>query len=257
MIRTRTLISSSLVLALSVALGAGCKPEPPGGTTPPDSGNAAGDGGGSGGDGGAATGNGGGDGGDGGGNGGAAGGDGGGSGDLLAKAIATECPAEVDEEAPTSVFNDAVLIRLPKGVETFVEETPFFAYANPKNAPSVTCVEGVPEATITDGRMGYFEDDKKKPAKESAREVMEQLGYKEAKILEESGGGSGDRRNYTMILDAPEEEGVPPATAMLHLKSAHGRMHYILWAAHPDAWNALKATFKKSAEGMLLLNPEG
>jgi len=251
-IRTRTLISSSLVFALSVALGAGCKPEPPGGTTPPDSGNAAGTGGGDsgGGDGG------GGDGGNGGGDGGNGGGDVSDD-DLMAKAIATECPAEVDEEAPTSVFNDAVLIRLPKGVGSFVEETPFFAYMNPSNAPSVSCVEGVQEATITDGRMGYFEDDKKKDIKESAREVMEQLGYQDATVLEEKGGGSGDRRTYSMSLEAPEAEGAPAAKAYLHLKSAHGRMHYILWAAHPNAWNALKATFKKSADGMLLLDPAG
>lgn len=256
MIRTRTLISSSLVIALSVALGAGCKPEPPGGTTPPDGGNAAGDGGGSeaGGDGGGEAG------GDGGG--GEAGGDGGaaaGGDDLLAKAIATECPAEVNQEAPTSVFGDAVLIRLPKGVASFVEETPSFAYMNPKPAPSVTCVEGVPEATITNGLMGYFQDDKKKDMETFAKETIEATGYTQAgaTVKDAKSGGSGDRRTYSATLEVPEADGMPPATAYFHMKSAHGRMHYVVWETHPDAWNALKATFKESADKMLLLNPGG
>jgi hypothetical protein len=232
----RTLILASLALGLTSSFA--CKPKPPEGTTPPDDATADADTGkkgrkgkkgkkgddGGGDDGGAAE-----------------------SEDPTQKV----CPAE-NGDVPTTVFLESTLVKLPKGVEAMVEQTPFFATMNPSQVESVSCVEGLPGAMISFGAMGYFEDDQKKDIKQSAAETIKSIygDTLDVKMSEESSGGGGDRRSFQAVMDIPPDpqNGKPdPARGLIALKSAYGRMYWMIWETHPNAWNALKESFKKAA----------
>ena len=248
--RRITVTAASMFVGLMLAMG--CKPATPDGTTPPGedtgSSDAAGDAGssdapaGDSGDAGASD---------------APAGDAGGD-DPYAVAVRTECPADVNQDMPVSIFEDAVLMRLPKGVEAFVEQNPFFATMNPSNAESTTCVEGVPGATITFGATGYFQDDPEQTMDQYLTETLEALGYPaETKVNAGAAKGSGAKRSITAELEVPAGEGKGEARAFLQLKSSHDRMHWLVYECETPAWNALKATFAESAKSMLLLNPGG
>ncbi|MGB1701000.1 MAG: hypothetical protein ACPHRO_13660, partial [Nannocystaceae bacterium] len=178
--------------------------------------------------------------------------------DPYAIAVRTECPADVNQDMPTSVFNDAVLIRLPKGVEAFVEQNPFFATINPSKPESTSCVEGVPGATILNGAMGYFQDDPEMDMEQYLKDTVEGYGYPldTTKIEMGPAKGKGSKRSITADLDVPAGNGAPAARAHVMIKGGHGRMHWLIYECEAPAWNALKATFKESAKTMILLNPD-
>ena len=252
----RRTIAPVTALFFGLALAMGCKPATPAGTTPPgeDTGaSAASDEGAAASDDGAAAGD----------DGAAAADDGGSakadasSNDPYAVAVRTECPADVNQDLPTSVFNDAVLIRLPKGVEAFVEQNPFFATMNPSKTDSTGCVEGVPPATITFGAMGYFQDDPEMQMDQYLKDTVESLGYPEGTTVNAGAAkGKGSKRSITADLEVPAAEGKGEARAFVMLKASHERMHWVVYECETPAWNALKATFKASAKSMLLLNPD-
>jgi hypothetical protein len=231
-------------LALGLSSSFACKPKPPEGTTPPEDATAA-----------AAD--------DGGkkgkkgkkGNKGDAGDKGGGEEEDPVKKV---CPAE-NGDVSTPVFAESALVKLPKGVAAMVEQNPFFATMNPPQVESVSCVKDVPGAMITFGAMGYFEDDKKKDIKLTADEAINTIyGGLAVTKSEETSGGGGDRRSYTVVIDVPPDpqNGKPdPAKALVTLKSAYGRMYWMIWETHPNAWNALKNTFKFSSDDLLFLDP--
>ncbi len=248
----RQTIAPVTALFFGLALAMGCKPATPDGTTPPGEDGAAktaaSDDGAAADDGGSKQ---------------AAADDGGSkqaaanSNDPYAVAVRTECPADVNQDMPTSVFNDAVLIRLPKGVEAFVEQNPFFATMNPSKTDSTGCVEGVPPATITFGAMGYFQDDPEMEMAQYLKDTVESLGYPEGTTVNAGAAkGKGSKRSITADLEVPAAEGKGEARAFVMLKASHERMHWVVYECETPAWNALKATFKASAKSMLLLNPD-
>ena len=234
-------------------LAMGCKPATPDGTTPPGedtgSSDAAGDAGssdapaGDSGDAGASD---------------APAGDAGGD-DPYAVAVRTECPADVNQDMPVSVFEDKMLIRLPKGVQDIVEDTPFSGYINPRPAESTTCVDGVAGATIINGETGFFKDDPRRPMGKVLNDVLfSTISFPEtSKVDLGTEKGSGAKRTVTAEVTVPAAENKAESKAFVMLKSAHGRMHYLVYECETPAWNALKATFKESAKSMLLLNPDG
>ena len=176
--------------------------------------------------------------------------------DPIAIAIRTECPAEVGD-SPVSVFNDNVLIRLPKGVEAFVEQNPMFATINPSKPESVSCVDGVAGAQITFGGMGYFSDDPEMTMNDFLKDTMASIGYPEgAKVNVESEKSKNGKRSIVASIEFTIE-GEGEKRAYVTLKSAHDRMHWLAYECDVGTWNALKATFKSSAKSMLLLNPDG
>ena len=69
--------------------------------------------------------------------------------------------------------------------------------------------------------------------------------------------GSGAKRTLTAEVTVPAAENKAESKAFVMVKSAHGRMHYLVYECETPAWNALKATFTESAKSMLLLNPGG
>jgi hypothetical protein len=90
-----------------------------------------------------------------------------------------------------------------------------------------------------------------------ARETLEAAGYGAgATISDEAESGGADRRVYTATVELPGDAQNPePVKLMFVMKSAYGRMYYLIFETHPNAWNALKATFKESADSLLFLNP--
>lgn len=242
----RSLATTSLILAL---IAPACGPETPGGTTPPsDATEKTSES-----DGGEST---------------PAqeGGDAGDAGDA-SKSEGTE-PAQPAAEdpskkvcdakvlgAPTALFAESMLIRLPHGMDpdSLVEETPFFIRA--PSFDSVSCVEGLPGATVSFTAMGYFEDDPKKSVTDYRDETFEALGYpKGLKFSQEQTNG----RNYEVAADVPPDAKNPePAKAWFVLKSKYGRMYYVIYQVHPNAWNAMKKTLKLSTDKMFLLDVNG
>ena len=164
------------------------------------------------------------------------------------------CPAET-AEYPEPYFGDTVLIRLPKGVtaENFVEFQPGFARLS-SEVESVSCIPDFPGAMITYMALASFQDDPNKPMEEFRDETFEAFGYKDVKLSEEK--LDPDTRFYQAVLDVPPGGGkADPARAFFQMSSANGNMYAIVFEAHPDAWNALKETFRESAKKMSFLAP--
>ncbi|HGG56667.1 MAG TPA: hypothetical protein ENK31_02595, partial [Nannocystis exedens] len=164
--------------------------------------------------------------------------DGGAGGDGGDPNAVPECPSEVSD-TPTALFADKLVMRLPKGVE-LVERTPFLMTAN--NVDS-TC-----DAIITRMAVGYFEYDASKPIKEVRDGIIGQLGYAEGDVQgwsDETEKGS----SYTGVYEVAEgSNGEPPVQGLMTMKEAEGIHYWAIYETHPNAWPAIKATFKESAK---------
>ena len=161
------------------------------------------------------------------------------------------CDAQTSD-APYTFFDDKILVRTPFGVtdENLVEMSPGFARLS-SMVDSVSCIEGVPGATINFMVLTMFEDDGSKPLEEWRKEtVIDALGYPEGVTYSEE---KVDGRKMTVVIDIPEADGKPPGKAYMILKGAHGRMHIMIMETHPNAWTALKNTFEASASKMSVL----
>ncbi len=240
MIRSAFIRSLTLPLCLSLCFVAGCDKDPAG-TTPPDDGGSANsdtgdktDGssdGGSAGDGGSAS-------------------DGGSADDPTQKV----CDAEV-AEYPAPYFEDTVLIRLPKNVteDNFIEMQPGFVRIATE-IESTGCVTDLPGAMISFMALSSFEEDKAKDMTTYRDEVLAAYGYIDVEISEEEMDEKG--RFYQAVLDVPPDENKPaPARALFQLKAANGMMYAVVFETHPNAWNAIKNTFRESAKRMSFLAP--
>ena len=242
------MIRSSIItsLILSIALITGCDSSPEG-TTPPDDGGATSDAD----DGKTKKGKKGKKGDD---DAGDSGGDGGDAGDGT-DPIKTVCPAET-ADYPAPYFMDTVLIRLPKGVseDNFIEDNPSFARLT-SDVDSVSCVEGVPGATISFMALFFYQDDTAKTVTQLRDESLESLGYAGVTFSEEK---TDDKtRFYQGVIDVPPDGQNPePARALVQLSSANGNMYVIVMETHPNAWNALKETFRASAGKLSFLKPQ-
>jgi len=171
-----------------------------------------------------------------------------------------ECPADINQEAPVPMFADSILVRLPKNVPEFVEENPFFARMNPTDVESVTCVEGVPGATINRGYSGYFEAEEGAKLSDKAKATLTSLGYPESATFSDGKDGKSNAggASYTAVIDVPADEQNPnPAKAYIVMKTGYGRTYWMIFECHPAAWNALKASFAATGDSMLLLNTGG
>lgn len=165
------------------------------------------------------------------------------------------CPAEVGEY-PAPYFMDTVLIRLPKGVteDNFIEYTPGVFARLSAVVDSVSCVKDVPGATITFMAMTVFQDDPAKSLTAFRDETLTAFGYANAKFTEEKADDA--KRTYEVVIDvdADPANGKPePARALFVLKTGHGNMYAVVYETHPNAWNALKETFRESAKRISLL----
>ena len=167
----------------------------------------------------------------------------------------TVCPAET-ADYPAPYFADTVLIRLPKGVteDNFYEDGPTFARLG-SSVESVSCVEGLPGAMISWMGMTYFEDDTSKDVKTIRDETLEQMGFTGFTVVEEK---IDDKMRYSQAtIDVPPGAKPEPARALVQARAANGMMYVVVFETHPNAWNALKETFKASADKMSLLPPAG
>jgi hypothetical protein len=168
------------------------------------------------------------------------------------------CPAET-AKVPFPVFSSTALVRLPKGVEGMVEQNPFYASMNPSQVESVSCIEGIPGAMIVHGSMGYFEDDAGRTMDDVAQETLQQLYAQLPVTMRESRrDGSADHRTFSAVLDIPpdpQNNHPDPARALITLKSGYGRMYWMVFEAHPNAWNALEATLQATSDSLVLVNP--
>ena len=235
----RTSILSSLVLSL--VLVAGCKKDPEG-TTPPgddqtaDSGDKkpgkkpkADKGGDTGGDTGEA---------------------GGEEGDITQ----TVCPAET-AEFPEVYFEETVLIRLPKNVtaDNFVEMQPGVARISGE-VESVSCVEGLPGAVINFMVLGSYAEDKGKTMTVWRDEALQGMQYANVTFSDEKVDEAN--RFYRATMDVPAGENSPEGRSLIQLAAANGNMYVLVMETHPNAWNAMKETFKASADSLKFLKPQ-
>ena len=238
----RTLAVPFLVLGLAVS----CGKKTPEGTTPPGETGSGGDAAGGGDAGGGDAGNGDGDAGAGGGDGGAGGaggGDAAAAGDPPVDASKV-CDAEVSD-TPKALFNDNVLIRLPKGVD-LVEQTPFFARITSSNTQS-TC-----EAIVSFAAVGYFQSD---PAKNPAQVRDETI---KARGIDPGGITWGDEttknRDYSASYEVGEgPKGEPPIKGWIQFKEKAGSTFWVAYETHPNAWNAVKKSFQESAKRLIIV----
>ena len=233
----KKLWTTTCILALTLGTTA-CKKDAPAGTSnPPDS---SADGGSSDGDGGSS------DGGDEGG-GSEDGGDGGDGGTPSADdPTQTVCDAQVSD-TPSVYFEETLMIRLPMGLsdQNLVERQPGFAQAAP--AESVSCVEGLPGATINVAILGAYQEDAAKDMNTYIDETVKALIGETPFTLEDT---KVNGRNAETIVNV---SGDNPGKAWMVMKSGGGFVFYAYYEVHPNAWNAIKKTFKASTDKMLVL----
>ena len=230
------LLRTLAVPLMVICLAAGCGKPKPEGTTPPGEtggGDTTAGGGGEGGGGDAGAGEG------GGGEGGTkAGGEGGEPGPDAQK----ECAAETGD--PKTLFGDMVLVRLPKGVD-IVEQTPSFARITSSTTVS-TC-----DAVVSYAGVSWFAADPAKPVEKLRQEIMEARGFGDTPVTwsEETTKG----RDFSGAFEVPEgPKGEPPIKGWLVIKEKYGKTFVGQFESHPNAWNAIKATFIESGKKLLI-----
>ncbi len=229
----------ALVLPIVVlALTPGCEPKKGGETTtPPDSAGSqdeSGDAGG--GDESGADGSGGDE----------AGGDSGGDAAPAGDGGVTECDAEV-ADTPTALWADRVLVRMPKGVE-MVERNEVFAQAS--GEAQSTC-----DVMVSRAAMGYFQDDTAKGVKQLRDDTLTQIGFDMSVVTWSDETENG--RNFTGAYEAPEDDkGNPPVKGWFVFKESQGTLFWMIMETHPNAYPAIKKSFKKSGSSLLIV-PQG
>ncbi|NVB41300.1 hypothetical protein G6O69_25900 [Pseudenhygromyxa sp. WMMC2535] len=167
------------------------------------------------------------------------------------------CAAEV-ADYPAPYFEDTVLIRLPRGVteDNFVEMNPGFVRIA-SEVESVSCVEDIPGALITFMAMSAFQEEKDKDMATYRDETLEAFGYVGGSLSEEQIDDKA--RTYVAVIDMPAQPEMgknEPARALFKLQAANDMMYAIVYETHPNAWNALKETFRESAKRMSFLAPQ-
>ncbi len=165
------------------------------------------------------------------------------------------CPAET-AEFPEVYFEETVLIRLPKGVtaDNFVEMQPGFA-SLAADVESVSCIADMPGAMITHMALAAFGEEPGKDMITWRDETLKAFGYEGGKLSEEK--LAPEKRYYQVVVDMPPGNGSPePARALFQMVAANGQMYALVMETHPDAWNAMKETFYRTAEKLSFLKPQ-
>jgi hypothetical protein len=154
------------------------------------------------------------------------------------------CDAEVSD-TPRALFNDNVLIRLPKGVD-LVEQTPFFARITSSNTQS-TC-----DAIVSFAAVGYFQTDPSKNPTQVRDETIKARGIPPTGIT--WGDETTKNRDYSASYEVGEgPKGEPPIKGWIQFKEKAGNTFWVAYETHPNAWNAVKKSFQESAKRLIIV----
>ena len=167
--------------------------------------------------------------------------------DAHASASAMPCEAAV-ADAPTALFNERVLVRMPKNVE-ILEENSTFAVAQASGGFVVTC-----DAALRRASLMIFKNDPKKTLGDRAREfteALEKMGYVGARDMQWSERPDG-RRGRVQI---PAAEGQPTVELLVDLKRRFDLMPVLVYEAEPDDFAKLEPSIIASADSLLVAPP--
>lgn len=154
------------------------------------------------------------------------------------------CDAEVSD-TPRALFNENVLIRLPKGVD-LVEQNEVFARITSSNTMS-TC-----DAIVSFAAVGYFQTD---PSKTPV--VIRDETLKQARGVEPSEATWSEEitknRDYSVAYELPVgPKGEPAIKGWIAFKEKAGVTYWVAYETHPNAWNAVKKSFQESTRRLLI-----
>jgi hypothetical protein len=162
--------------------------------------------------------------------------------------VTTVCPAELEQ--PVSLLNGSQ-IRLPKGITPEVLHEPAQNFVRLTHyVESVSCVEDMAGGTIRFFAMAVAPDEPSKSMPVLRDEWLTNFGYGDpalsAEVIDEVG------RSLEVVIDQPPPDGssAEPGRALMYLKVNAGQIHVIVYEVHPDAWNALQASFRASAASL-------
>ncbi len=153
------------------------------------------------------------------------------------------CEAEVSD-TPRALFNENVLIRLPKGVD-LVEQNEVFARITSSNTMS-TC-----DAIVSFAAVGYFQTDPSKTPIVIRDETLKARGVdpKDATWSEEI----TKNRDYSGAYELPVgSKGEPAIKGWISFKEKAGITYWVAYETHPNAWNAVKKSFQESTRRLLI-----
>jgi hypothetical protein len=221
-----------IALVLGLGFGSGCKPKKPDGTSPPGEEDEGGGGKrrgrrGRGGD--------------------ESGGDEGGGGGKAADpdAASPDCPAEVSD-TPTSLFQSTLFIRTPKNVE-IVEQSPFFASTMSDFVS--TC-----DAMVDRMAIIVLEDtDKTEDLLAKTKTVFEKNGFTGGKFSKPEIQNDTEVRVVAHFPPAKDSE---EAKVYSVIQRKYGKLFLIWYQTKPDQWPGLVATFRESANRLIVVPPE-
>ncbi len=245
MIVARNSLATSVFFALTLSLG-GCSKDKPDGTNPPEDGDAAGaDTGGKRKRGRKGR--------KGGGTGGGGGGGGGAQADPKFDAE-KECPGEV-AGTPSAIFphpdsgEPTAFVRVPKGMDKddLVEQNPFFYMTMAKDGFQSQC-----EAMVAFMAAGMIDDEPDKDMKTFVTDFLTgKMGYKVAGLEDETVEG----RKFTGAVNAASQQGPGKLWVSFENKYNSGKVFFIVLEAHPNAFAAIKPTFRAVTDSLIVVPP--
>lgn len=156
------------------------------------------------------------------------------------------CPAELAAQR-TMLFGGQMAIVLPKGVE-LVEATPSFARSKSRHQVS-TC-----EALVTFVGVGYFASDPSKPI-----DVVRDELVTKARAFSNPVTWTDERREaneYRGVYEVPESAtGDWPVQGRALVRRHKDITVWVLFEAHPNAWNAIKLSLRAASEQLVRVAP--
>jgi hypothetical protein len=169
--------------------------------------------------------------------------------------IEKECPGVVSE-TPTAMFahpesgESTGFIRVPMGMDKddLVEQNPFFYMTMNKDGYQSQC-----EAMVAFMATGMIDDDLEKDMKTFVTDfLVGNMGYKIDKIEDETVDG----RKYTGAVVASSQSGPGTLWVSFENKYNSGKVFFVIIEAHPNAFAAIKPTFKASTDSLIVVPPE-
>ncbi|KIG17203.1 hypothetical protein DB30_03516 [Enhygromyxa salina] len=157
------------------------------------------------------------------------------------------CPAEVGV-APTSFFEDRVLVRLPPGVEgeQVPEQSPNFARSHSPIA--MGCESGLTASVFVDSQR-----DTGKRGLAGARErLFSNLNFPDQRDIDII-KGSDEGEDISLVMSFPEHPVWGSVRVYLRMAERYGRIHTIGFLADQRSYHQLEPLFRASATTMVIV----
>ena len=105
---------------------------------------------------------------------------------------------------------------------------------------------------VSRAAMGYFQDDKGKKITQLRDETMIPLGFEGAPVTWSDENYNG--RSFSGAYEVPQDDqGNPPVKGWFVFKESEGTLFWMIMETHPNAFPAIKKSFKAAGTSLLIV----